>query len=102
MSIDEQAEQRMISELKAECGHQYTSRLEGMFKDMKVSKDIMLKYKSSLPVGLRNRRSQAGVGSPSTLFLAASLRLSQCFPLDLLTAFSARVHCRMEAWRYLS
>eukprot|EP00456_Euglypha_rotunda_P082067 TRINITY_DN8050_c0_g1_i1.p1 TRINITY_DN8050_c0_g1~~TRINITY_DN8050_c0_g1_i1.p1 ORF type:complete len:269 (+),score=39.60 TRINITY_DN8050_c0_g1_i1:221-1027(+) len=31
----------MLTELKGECGHQYTSRLEGMFKDMEVSKTVM-------------------------------------------------------------
>jgi cullin 3 len=35
----------MIAKLKAECGHQFTSRLEGMFKDMELSKGLMKGYK---------------------------------------------------------
>eukprot|EP00762_Andalucia_godoyi_P008671 ANDGO_00474.mRNA.1 Cullin-4 len=42
-SID--AEKMMISKLKAECGAPYTTRIEGMFKDMEVSKDIMKSFK---------------------------------------------------------
>eukprot|EP00457_Paulinella_chromatophora_P002608 gb/GEZN01002613.1/.p1 GENE.gb/GEZN01002613.1/~~gb/GEZN01002613.1/.p1 ORF type:complete len:731 (-),score=119.65 gb/GEZN01002613.1/:115-2307(-) len=48
-SIDQEAEKKMIAELKAECGHQYTSRLEGMFKDMKLSKELMTKFINSHP-----------------------------------------------------
>jgi len=36
----------MIAELKGECGHQYTSRLEGMFKDIELSKTIMKGFKA--------------------------------------------------------
>jgi len=35
----------MLSKLKQECGGAFTSKLEGMFKDMELSKDIMLQFK---------------------------------------------------------
>ena len=35
----------MLSKLKQECGPGFTSKLEGMFKDMELSKDIMLAFK---------------------------------------------------------
>jgi len=35
----------MIAKLKAECGHQFTSRLEGMFRDMDLSKTTMKNYR---------------------------------------------------------
>uniref|UniRef100_A0A4W3I850 Cullin-4B n=1 Tax=Callorhinchus milii TaxID=7868 RepID=A0A4W3I850_CALMI len=38
-SVD--AEKSMLSKLKHECGAAFTSKLEGMFKDMELSKDIM-------------------------------------------------------------
>ena len=41
-----EAERSLIGKLKAECGHQYTSRLEGMFKDMELSKSLMKQYQS--------------------------------------------------------
>jgi cullin 3 len=36
----------MISKLKTECGCQFTSKLEGMFKDMSVSNTIMDEFKT--------------------------------------------------------
>lgn len=48
-SVSDEAEKSMISKLKSECGHQYTSKLEGMFQDMKLSEDLMKMYKNSFP-----------------------------------------------------
>jgi len=45
-SVD--AEKSMLSKLKAECGAAFTSKLEGMFKDMELSKDVSLAFKQSL------------------------------------------------------
>ena len=35
----------MLSKLKEECGAGFTSKLEGMFKDMEVSKELMKTFK---------------------------------------------------------
>ena len=45
----------MIGKLKVECGYQYTSKLEGMFMDMKVSADTQDAFRSAL--GTRPRSS---------------------------------------------
>ena len=37
----------MISKLKAECGSGFTSKLEGMFKDVELSRDVMASYRQS-------------------------------------------------------
>ncbi|XP_020375360.1 cullin-4B [Rhincodon typus] len=42
-SVD--AEKSMLSKLKHECGAAFTSKLEGMFRDMELSKDIMIQFK---------------------------------------------------------
>jgi len=44
-SID--AEKAMISKLKAECGSGFTSKLEGMFKDVELSRDVMASFRES-------------------------------------------------------
>lgn len=44
-SVD--AEKSMLSKLKQECGGGFTCKLEGMFKDMELSKDINITYKQS-------------------------------------------------------
>jgi len=42
-SVD--AEKSMLTKLKQECGAAFTSKLEGMFRDMELSKDIMSSFK---------------------------------------------------------
>ncbi|KAK3145863.1 hypothetical protein QOZ80_3BG0258480 [Eleusine coracana subsp. coracana] len=44
-SID--AEKSMITKLKTECGSQFTNKLEGMFKDIELSKEINDSFKQS-------------------------------------------------------
>ncbi len=46
-SISEDAERGMISKLKKECGYQFTQRMEGMFKDVHISKDILDQFRKS-------------------------------------------------------
>jgi cullin-4 len=45
-SVD--SEKSMLSKLKAECGAGFTSKLEGMFKDMELSKDINVAFKQHM------------------------------------------------------
>ena len=42
------SEKMMISKLKSECGCQFTSKLEGMFKDMTVSNTLNEEFKTHL------------------------------------------------------
>ncbi|XP_025195333.1 cullin-3-B-like [Melanaphis sacchari] len=44
-SVSDDNEKNMISKLKTECGCQFTSKLEGMFKDMSLSNTIMESFK---------------------------------------------------------
>jgi hypothetical protein len=43
-SVSSDVERSFLSKLKAECGAGYTSKMEGMFKDMDLSRDIMTSY----------------------------------------------------------
>ncbi|KFH11563.1 putative cullin 3, partial [Toxoplasma gondii MAS] len=43
-SASEEEEKKMIVKLKAECGQQYTSKLEVMYRDMQASDDVMRQY----------------------------------------------------------
>lgn len=45
--VSDEVEKTMISKLKAECGYQFTSKLEGMFVDIGMSKEIMEQYKKT-------------------------------------------------------
>merc|ERR550525_1823329 len=74
-SVSDEAEKSMISKLKSECGHQYTSKLEGMFQDMKLSEDLMKQYKNTsagAPVPRPARGSAAGPAAGSQVPPSAS------------------------------
>ncbi|KAL1458052.1 hypothetical protein WDU94_008227, partial [Cyamophila willieti] len=49
-SVSDDSEKNMISKLKTECGCQFTSKLEGMFKDMTVSNTLMEEFKENVNV----------------------------------------------------
>lgn len=48
-------EKSMISKLKTECGSAFTSKLEGMFKDIDLSRDLMSTYSHHLKAKLDDR-----------------------------------------------
>lgn len=45
-SLSDDSEKNMITKLKTECGCQFTSKLEGMFKDMTLSNTMMEEFKN--------------------------------------------------------
>ena len=47
-SASDDSEKMMISKLKSECGCQFTSKLEGMFKDMTLSNTVNEEFKAHL------------------------------------------------------
>ena len=47
-SASDDSEKMMISKLKSECGCQFTSKLEGMFKDMTLSNNVNEDFKQHL------------------------------------------------------
>ncbi|CRK95544.1 CLUMA_CG009009, isoform A [Clunio marinus] len=52
-SVD--AEKSMLSKLKQECGGGFTSKLEGMFKDMELSKDINIAFRQYIDAGVTSK-----------------------------------------------
>ena len=53
-SASDDCERSMISKLRVECGYQFTSKLEGMFNDIRLSKDAQVVYKSHIAKGIEN------------------------------------------------
>ncbi|GIY42772.1 cullin-3 [Caerostris extrusa] len=53
-SVSDDSEKNMISKLKTECGCQFTSKLEGMFKDMSVSNTMMEEFKTHVATSSTN------------------------------------------------
>lgn len=56
VSID--AEKACIARLKAECGAQFTTKLEGMFKDVELSQDVIAGFRESA-----EKRAAAAAGA---------------------------------------
>eukprot|EP00850_Spirogloea_muscicola_P000165 SM000001S04567 [mRNA] locus=s1:981996:985237:- [translate_table: standard] len=50
-TVSDDAERSLIVKLKTECGYQFTSKLEGMFTDMKTSRDTMQGFLAALADG---------------------------------------------------
>ncbi|KAF7809140.1 cullin-3A-like isoform X1 [Senna tora] len=48
-TVSDDAERSLLVKLKTECGYQFTSKLEGMFTDMKTSQDTMQGFYASHP-----------------------------------------------------
>ena len=46
-TVSDEVERTLISKLKAECGYQFTSKLEGMFMDINLSKTVQEDFKGS-------------------------------------------------------
>uniref|UniRef100_A0A1X7SDI1 Cullin family profile domain-containing protein n=1 Tax=Amphimedon queenslandica TaxID=400682 RepID=A0A1X7SDI1_AMPQE len=51
ISASDDAEASMISKLKQACGFEYTSKLQRMFQDMSLSKDLNDKFRQHLSAG---------------------------------------------------
>lgn len=47
-SVSTDSERQFVSRLKSECGGGYTSKMEGMFKDMDLSREVMKSYAAHL------------------------------------------------------
>jgi len=75
-SVSDEAERSMISKLKSECGHQYTSKLEGMFQDMKLSEDIMKQYKNSFASPSLARGMAPRTGTTPAMSSSIDLKVS--------------------------
>ncbi|CAH1757893.1 5416_t:CDS:10 [Entrophospora sp. SA101] len=54
-SVSDDAERGMIGKLKIECGYQFTTKLEGMFNDMRISLDTMADFKEFLDKSYSDR-----------------------------------------------
>jgi cullin 3 len=73
-SVSDDAERGMLAKLRLVAGYAFTTKLEGMFKDMKTSRDIMDDYKKHL--------SQSRTHDDRSLELSVSVLTSTYWPLS--------------------
>lgn len=87
-SQSDDQEKIMISKLMAECGAVYTSKLEGMFKDMAVSKTLMDEFNAMLHSTSRNLGLDLYVRVLTTgLWPTQSINSCEALPEEAATAF---------------
>lgn len=59
-TLSDDAERSFIAKLKNECGHIYTSKLEAMFKDIKVSAETSAAFRTSVRTSHAASRTEVG------------------------------------------
>merc|ERR1711971_1370456 len=79
MSASDDAEASMISKLKQACGFEYTSRLQRMFQDIGVSKDLNEQFRTHL---------QGGGGDPLDIDFQIQVLSSGSWPFQQSCVFS--------------
>jgi cullin 3 len=73
-SVSDDAERGMLTKLRVEAGFAFTTKLEGMFKDMKVSRDLMVDYKKHI--------SQSRTEDDTAIELGVHILTSTYWPLS--------------------
>ncbi|KAF9348817.1 Cullin-3 [Mortierella sp. AD094] len=105
-SLSDEAERGMIAKLKIECGYQFTSKLEGMFTDMRLSTDTMTSFREFLEKAVDPPPIELNVTVlTSTFWPVPSVPVTCNLPADFLAAtkvferfFTARHNGRKLTW----
>eukprot|EP00002_Diphylleia_rotans_P008178 TRINITY_DN1791_c0_g2_i3.p1 TRINITY_DN1791_c0_g2~~TRINITY_DN1791_c0_g2_i3.p1 ORF type:complete len:729 (+),score=166.26 TRINITY_DN1791_c0_g2_i3:90-2276(+) len=82
-SASNDLEKSMISKLKAECGAEFTMKLEGMFKDIDMSKDFMDTFKQSRLASTLSKNVDMFVHVLSSAYWIAEPPMSILIPQEL-------------------
>lgn len=79
-------EKVLLSKLKAECGSQFTNNLEGMFRDIELSRDIMLSFKEQAKYASAVRAFDLDVTVLTAGFWPTYLPVNVALPPDMVAA----------------
>lgn len=88
MSASDDAEASMISKLKQACGFEYTSKLQRMFQDIGVSKDLNEQFRAHL----KNSNEPLDIDFSIQVLSSGSWPFQQSFTFGLPTEVSKN-HC---------
>ncbi|KAL1916524.1 uncharacterized protein VTP21DRAFT_5715 [Calcarisporiella thermophila] len=105
-SVSDDAERNMLSKLKLECGCQFTSKLEGMFQDMRTSAETMLIFRQK--AAQANLQLELNVNVLTSTFWPMNSNVTQCnMPPEVQAAcevykqfYLSRHSGRRIAWQY--
>ncbi|KAG0259249.1 Cullin-3 [Mortierella polycephala] len=86
-SLSDETERAMITKLKIECGFQFTSKLEGMFTDMRLTTDTMTSFREFLGKTIESPPFDMNITVlTSTYWPVPSAPVSCNLPADFLAA----------------
>lgn len=91
-SVSEDAEKAMVGKIKMEVGTAFTSKMEGMFKDMRISKDLMNDFKAAKTAGTVSCPVEVNVNVVTATHWPQSIANSEAkciFPNDIETSKKA-------------
>ncbi|KAA8902561.1 hypothetical protein TRICI_005850 [Trichomonascus ciferrii] len=91
-SVSEDAERAMVGKIKMEVGTAFTSKMEGMFKDMRISKDLMNDFKAAKTAGTVGCPVEVNVNVVTATHWPQSIANSEAkciFPTDIETSKKA-------------
>ncbi|KAH9945167.1 Cullin-domain-containing protein, partial [Epithele typhae] len=89
-SVSDDAERGMLAKLKVECGQQFTQKLEGMFKDMKLFPETMDAYRDYLRNNDMSPEIDLTVIVQTSTYWPTSINPPTCtFPAVLITAMKS-------------
>jgi cullin 3 len=94
-SVSDDAERAMVSQLKAECGYQFTSKLEGMFNDMRISRDMQDSFKS-----YKRNQEMEGSGSDKPVDIEVNVLTNGYWPSQTVPACTLPVPIQDAIERY--
>ena len=75
-SADSDAERAVLAKLKVECGAGFTSKLEGMFKDVALSKELLSSFRASAEAAAARKRGAL----PANLDVSVSVLTAGFWP----------------------
>jgi len=81
-SVSDDSERTMIAKLKTECGFQFTSKLEGMFQDMRFSKEVNAEFRRSIMADAGRVRSWSQVNA-GVVFMSCNVVVLQESHIDI-------------------
>ena len=77
-SVSDEAERAMVSQMKAECGYQFTAKLEVMFNDMRISRDTRDAYNTHKKA--QQARQAGGGGSGKSVDIQVDVLTTGYWP----------------------
>jgi len=96
-AYSEDAERAMLSKLKTECGSQFTSKMEAMFNDIRLSQETMDAYRGATAAAAA--AAAGSTGADAGVECIATVLTSGCWPSFALGQQDVPLPLPLQAWK---